>query len=268
MESRSQAPPPVAPSTSPTQGERARVARNSPGPADLEQLSRLAGVGELLAEVVHEVRNGLVSIKTFVQLLPEHRDDPEFQTRFREVTGEEFERIERLLAAVLDQASGQRAAPEARASEPVAVIESVASLLKLRADKRGVELTSECLASGPLAIGDDALRQVLLNLVLNALSVSERGDAVHLATHRRGPFYEIRVEDQGPGVGRADRERIFEPFFTTRSEGAGGLGLAISRRLVEQAGGTLTIRTRPAGGSSFRIRVPLRDGEPEDAGAS
>ena len=62
---------------------------------ELRQLARLAGVGELLAEVVHEVRNGLVSIKTFVQLLPEHRQDPEFETRFREVTRDEFERIER-----------------------------------------------------------------------------------------------------------------------------------------------------------------------------
>ncbi len=225
--------------------------------ADLAALSRLAGLGELLAEVVHELRNGLVSIKTFVQLLPEHRDDPEFQTRFREVTDEEFARIERLLRAVLEQASGQRRHGDNKSADPAAAIAGVATLLKLRADKLGVALHTECSGDGFLGMDEDALRQVLLNLVLNAFSVSSRGDTVRVASERRGALHEIRVKDEGPGVPREQRDRIFEPFFTSRSESAGGLGLAISRRLVEGAGGTLTVRDRPGGGSVFRIRLPL-----------
>lgn len=231
--------------------------------ADLQQLARLAAVGELLAEVVHELRNGLVSIKTFVQLLPEHRDDPEFESRFREVTSEEFDRIERLLGAVLDQAAGNRTSRESQSADPSAAVESVAALLKLRADKLGVSLRNDCHAGGLLGIDDDALRQVLLNLVLNALSVSERGDEVCVVSERRGALFEIRVEDEGPGVRRGDRERIFEPFFSTRSESAGGLGLAISRSLVEDAGGTLTVRERPGGGSCFRVRLPLWESREE-----
>jgi signal transduction histidine kinase len=227
-------------------------------------------VGELLAEVVHEVRNGLVSIKTCVQLLPEHRGEAEFETRFREVTREEFDRIERLLAAVLDQASGRgSSAGESRdspAADPLRAVEGVSALLKLRADKCGVTLVNACREGGLLNIADDALRQVLLNLVLNAFSVCERGDEVRLSTRQHGSFLEIRIEDQGPGVERADRERIFEPFFTTRSESTGGLGLAISRRLVEEAGGTLSLREGEGGGSCFRIRIPFRESDRSDPG--
>lgn len=227
----------------------------------MRRLDRLAALGELLAEVVHEVRNGLVSIKTFVQLFPEHRDDPDFEERFRVVTHDEFERIERLLSSVLRQAGGgsgggddpQGAPPTCGARESV---ESVSALLRLRADRSGVNLVADCDGDASLSITADALRQVLINLLLNAVSVTTQGKEVRVAFQTLGRTGEIRVDDGGPGIPREARERIFEPFYSTGGERSTGLGLAISRHLVEDAGGTLTVRQREGGGSSFRIRIP------------
>ena len=112
---------------------------------DLQHLDRLAALGELLAEVVHEVRNGLVSIKTFVQLLPESGGDEAFADQFRRVTEEEFSRIERLLNSVLAQATPRRDQDRTHfACNTRDVVETTTSLLQLRADKVGVSLQVDC----------------------------------------------------------------------------------------------------------------------------
>jgi len=223
----------------------------------LGHLDRLAGLGELVAEVVHEIRNGLVSIKTFVQLLPEQRDDPNFETRFREITDSEFARIERLLEAVLAQAAGTTTPRAEVRCDLDAVAASVTELIGVRAARVGITLEADLASGSVVAIEPDALRQVLMNLLLNALDVTHAGEAVRLATRGLGRAVELRVEDRGPGVPPEARRRIFEPYFSTRTDRAGGLGLAISRRLVEDASGTLTVRDREGGGSCFRIRLPV-----------
>ena len=225
---------------------------------DLQHLHRLAALGKLLAEVVHEVRNGLVSIKTFVQLLPESGDEDASADQFRRVTQEEFTRIERLLTSVLAQASSQRDATQVRHTcDTQEIVETTIALLRLRADQLGILLRADCTVGGRLPISSDDLRQVLLNLLLNALAVTERGGEIEVCCRRLGPSLEIRVDDRGPGIPVEARERIFKPFLSSHGQRTGGLGLAISRRLVEGAEGTLTVRGREGGGSSFRICLPV-----------
>jgi signal transduction histidine kinase len=103
---------------------------------------------------------------------------------------------------------------------------------------------------------------VLLNLVLNAAQAIPEGDAtqhrIEVRTRRAGDRALIEVTDTGPGVPEAIAERIFEPFFTTRSaQGGTGLGLWLSRTIVEEEGGTLTTRNRPEGGAVFTVSLPL-----------
>jgi signal transduction histidine kinase len=99
----------------------------------------------------------------------------------------------------------------------------------------------------------DALRQVILNLTLNAVDATPAEGRVRLVASA-GAGLEVRVEDQGSGVPVDLRQRVFEPFFTTRAARPGGLGLAISRRLVESAGGTLDVVDAEGGGAAFRLR--------------
>ena len=226
--------------------------------ADVRRLDRLAALGGLVAEIVHEVRNPLVSVKTFLQLLPERRDDPEFLQSFLDIAGDELLRIERLLDLVLDHASPRLPTPEQDGGCDVAeVVAAVVRLVAHRAAAAGVELTTDVATSLPACqLAPDALRQVLLNLTLNALDVTPADGDVRITARSLGRVARIDVEDRGPGVPRALRRRLFEPFFSTKSERPGGLGLAISLRIIDEAAGTLVISDRPGGGSRFRIMIP------------
>ena len=233
----------------------ARLARLD---ADVRRLDRLAALGGLVAEIVHEVRNPLVSVKTFLQLLPERRDDPEFLQSFLDVAGDELVRIERLLDLVLDHASPRLPTPaQDGGCEVAGVVAAVLRLVAHRAAAAGVDLATDVAPALPgCALAPDALRQVLLNLTLNALDATPADGDVRIAARSLGQVVQIDVEDRGPGVPRALRRRLFEPFFSTKSERPGGLGLAISFRIVAEADGTLAITDRPGGGSRFRIRLP------------
>jgi signal transduction histidine kinase len=229
--------------------------------AEVRRLDRLAALGELVAEIVHEIRNPLVSVKTFLQLLPERAAEPEFQGRFREVAAEELRRIERLLDLVLAHASPDAARREDDGAELAAVCESVLQLVSHRAADLGVGV--ELDAPGPalrVAVSGDSLRQVVLNLVLNALDATPRGGRVRVSAAAAGGAAELRVEDEGPGVPAELRERVFEAFFSSKPDAPGGLGLAISRRIVEDAGGTIGAGESPGGGGCFQLRLPLAEG--------
>jgi len=227
----------------------------------VQSLDRRAALGELVAEIVHEVRNPLVSVKTFLQLLPSRLDDREFLEDFRQVVIDEVARLERLLDSVLqhsrpndgDEANGTACVGEA--------FERVARLLDHRASERRVRLERPVEANAPqVAMSRDALRQVVLNLTLNALDAARAVGRVGLDARSRsgsdGRWVEIRVEDDGPGIAPADRRRIFETFYSTRADRPGGLGLAISRRLVETAGGSIRAGEAEGGGAAISVRLP------------
>jgi signal transduction histidine kinase len=238
--------------------------------SDVRRLDRLAALGRMAQELAHEVRNPLVSVKTFLQLLPERRDDPDFTARFLGVVGEELERTLRLLTLVIDYPSAEGAPAEP--ARVAATIEAVLELLRPYARQRGVALASEARsepkasgvheASGPavkevkVALGADALRQVLLNLLLNAIDATPRGAAVSVAMNALPSAVEIVVSDAGAGVAPELRERVFEPFFTTRGVHHGGIGLAIARGLVEQAAGRIRVRATAGGGAAFAVELP------------
>jgi len=230
------------------------------------RLDRLAVIGDLLAEVTHEIRNPLVSIKTFLDLLPDHLSDPEFTGDFRTVVLQELKRMERLLDTILDHArpvsNMNPGSPQCENSRIEQVFGTLVRLLGQRAAERNIEIYSVLDEDLPeVEIGDDALRQILLNLILNALEASPPSSRVTL--HAEGPvptqagsFLEFSVTDEGDGVPEELRTKLFEPFFTSRANRTGGLGLAISKKLVEEAGGSIRVDPGPTGGARFCVRLP------------
>jgi signal transduction histidine kinase len=224
---------------------------------EIRRLDRLSSLGDLLAEIVHEIRNPLVSVKTFLQLLPGREDDPEFTGEFREVVMDEMRRLERLLDSVVQHARPPILTADDEATWVGACLDSLAGLLRHRALDRDVVLESR-VDEGlpPVALSQDVLRQLLLNLALNAIEVTPTGGRVVFSARRTGDGVEVRVDDDGPGVPPELRERIFQPFFSTRRERAGGLGLAISRRLAREVGGRLSVDDSASGGASFRAWLP------------
>ena len=239
----------------------ASLARLTTIDAEVSRLDRLAVLGDMLAEVAHEIRNPLVSMKTFLQLLPDHLDDPEFQGEFRGVVLEELQRMERMLDALLEHArpKSNRVAPETpnRAANLESVFESLNRLLEQRAAQRSLTLSIAFGAvTDEIAIDIDALRQVLLNLVLNALEAAPESTTVTLRAEQLDHTVVISVEDEGEGVPEALRARLFEPFFSTHEDRSGGLGLAITKKLIEDAGGSIRIEDADGGGALFRVELP------------
>ncbi len=228
----------------------------------VRRLDRLAALGGLVSEIVHEVRNPLVSVKTFLQLLPDRLDDPDFHQDFRGVVEEEVARLERMLDDLLRHARPTPARPpvhpEARIADAVA---TTLQLLTYRCRERDVEIVTAIREELPaLAIAEDALRQLLLNLLLNASEVTPPGASIRLVAdwcRRSANHVELRVEDEGPGVDVEARARLFEPFWTTREDGAGGLGLSICKKIVDEAGGAIEVEPGRERGACFRISLPI-----------
>jgi signal transduction histidine kinase len=231
---------------------------------ELARMTRLATLGDLLAETVHEIRNPLVSVKTFLQLLPENLDDPDFHTNFRGQVVDEVRRMERLLDGVLEQARPGGSAEDGPSDACVGtVLQSISRLLEKRAQEKQLRLVVDVGADLPRAsIEEDPLRQVVLNLTLNAFEASPEGGCVRLTARERKGRLALTIDDEGPGVPENERSRLFEPFFSTRAERPVGLGLAVCRRLVSGAGGEISVQAAPgeAGGARFQV---LLSGAPE-----
>jgi signal transduction histidine kinase len=215
---------------------------------------QLAAVGQLAAGVGHELRNPLTSIKMLVQTGLEDdgsRLTPEDLT----VIVGEIRRMERSLQTFLEFARPPR--PERRPVELGAVIRAVLGLVRGRAEHQRVNTALE-MRDGAVTLVADAgqLQQVFVNLVLNALDVMPSGGVLTLAAHRAENRVVVEVADTGPGIPKDMTGRLFQPFVSSKDTGL-GLGLVISRRIVEDHGGTIDASNRPGGGASFRVRLPI-----------
>ncbi len=216
---------------------------------------QLAAVGQLAAGVAHEIRNPLTSIKMLVQAGLEDGDSPRLARDDLRVIEDEVRRMERSLQTFLDFARPSK--PRRRPVELGQVIESVLELIRGRAAKQRVEVRLE-RAPAPIVLTADAdqLQQVLVNLVLTALDAMPTGGVLTVYAGRRSDGgVTIEVADTGPGIARDLMPRLFEPFVSTKETGL-GLGLVISRRIVEDHGGTLEGANRPRGGASFFVQLP------------
>jgi signal transduction histidine kinase len=232
------------------------VARIERADRDVHQLNRLASLGALSTEIAHEIRNPLVSMKTFLQLLPERWGDPEFSDSFLALVANELRRMERLLDVIVEHARPGGETADHRPADVSAAIDANLALLDHRARKQKVRLESKIPGDLPaVTLGEDHLRQVLLNLLLNAIDATFPGGRVVLSAKRVGDSVDIIVSDEGPGVPAEQRSEIFEPFFSTRSGSAGGLGLSITRRIIQDAGGEIRVSNRDAGGAEFAVRL-------------
>jgi signal transduction histidine kinase len=226
---------------------------------ELFRLTRLATIGDLLAEAVHEIRNPLVSVKAFLQLLPDNLDDRDFTENFRENVINEVRRMERLLNSILQQARPKPSEQEQQKAAIGPVLQSVGRLFEKRAQQKQLRLVVDIRADlPPAAIGEDPLRQIVLNLILNALEATPQGGCVTLSASLNSDTLSITVDDEGPGISADERGRLFEPFFSTRDERPVGLGLTVCRSLVEGVEGTIHVEDAPnRAGTRFCVRLPI-----------
>ncbi len=215
---------------------------------------KLAVVGEMAAIMAHEVRTPMGILRSSAQLL---QREAGLGAREHELVGfilSETERLNRLVTMLLECA--RPSPPEFRPHDLYAIIDGVLSLLASRAESAGVDLRTD-LPEPPIVLDCDReqIMQVLLNLVLNALSFVPHGGTIAVSTHRDEDSVWVSVADSGPGVPVDLRERIFDPFFSRR-EGGIGLGLTIVQQIVHVHGGEISVGESAWGGAAFNIRFP------------
>ncbi len=240
--------------------------------ADAAARARLA----FLAMVSHELRTPLNAIIGGLDLIGEAPLDEE-QRRHLRMIGGSAEALLRIIGDILDLAGLEsgKVALERGPFDASALLADTLESFRAQAEAKGLTLDLDAAGLAPGWIESDAarIRQMLVNLVGNALKFTAQGGVRVAARRLPGPVLEITVEDTGPGLSEADRERLFEPFLRAGragrdSLGGTGLGLAICRRIAEALGGTVEATSATQGGARFEIRLPVRDATPPAAPAA
>jgi signal transduction histidine kinase len=217
----------------------------------LARSERLALVGQMLAQITHEVRNPLNAMSLNAELLAEDVQDEEARAMLATIS-DEIARLERLTGRYLELSRGRRA--ELSPADPLEIVRDVVRVEEAALARESVAVRVAGDAGGVGELDVDALRRALRNLVLNAVEAGAQTLEVDVA--RRGERVRIAVTDDGPGMSEAEVARAFDPFFTTKAQGT-GLGLAISRQELEDVGGELGCESTPGEGSVFWIEVPV-----------
>ena len=247
----------------------------------IRRSDRLASLGTLSAGMAHEIKNPLVSIKTFAQLLPERYQDSDFRETFFSLIGHEVDRIDSLVNQLLRFA--RPAKPLLKPMHVHEVLEKALLLIGHRLYQKDIKLTRSWQAEVDTIRADaDQIEQVFLNFFINALDAMKLGGSLTVATEigttetwptaLPGDSVDVReilrvtVQDDGSGIKPEDVAHVFDPFFTTKDYGT-GLGLSVVHGIVQEHGGQIEVESELTRGTSFHILLPLEHFQEEVAAA-
>jgi PAS domain S-box-containing protein len=239
---------------------------------EIRRSESLAALGRFAASIAHEIRNPLVSIKTFTRLLPERYEDEEFRTSFSSLADQEIDRISGLVDHLLNLVR-----PSMVKQETVdlrSLLDDVLQVASVEWAKSGIETVRRNWEIPCLIRGDgEKLKQVFINLIQNAVQAMETGGSLTVALRRLegipspgsgeamlhvSPIGSVvvDVQDTGTGIPPELLDTIFEPFFTTRDKGT-GLGLSICHKIVADHGGKIFVSSALGEGTTFTVCLPL-----------
>jgi signal transduction histidine kinase len=213
---------------------------------------RLATFGQLIGSIGHELRNPLGVIESSLYILDQRVGGDERAHRHVERIGEQLKIANNIISALLDMI---RDRPLSRA--PLSLAATIEAVLSTLNQPRDVTLVVDGVDALPAIDGDAGqIRQVLTNLIENALHAVGSAGQVRISGARSDGGVEVAIEDSGPGVDPDTRRRLFEPLITTKQKGI-GLGLALVKRIVERHGGTVAYEPGPGTGARFVVRLPV-----------
>lgn len=237
----------------------------------IRRSDRLASLGTLSAGMAHEIKNPLVSIKTFAQLLPERYQDSDFRETFSNLIGHEIDRIDSLVNQLLRFA--RPAKPVLAPMHVHNVLEKSLQLVGHRLYQKEIKLTRSWEADVDTIRADaDQLEQVFLNFFLNAMEAMNRGGELRVETEIRAgnewmaaisgsnggsqEVLRVTIRDNGEGIRQEDIPHVFDPFFTTKDYGT-GLGLSVVHGIIQEHGGQIEVESELKKGTAFHIAFPL-----------
>ena len=226
---------------------------------NLRQMDRLASIGTLSASMAHEVKNALVAVKTFVELLiTSNQDAP-----LTDIVGREMKRIDSIVSQMLR--FGGPARPTLGTVHLHQVLDQSLNLVQHHLEGRKIKLLRSLNATPDTVRGDAyQLEQAFINLFFNALDAMGADGVLHVSTEfvpaessatNQSPGVQVIVQDNGIGIPADNLSRLFEPFFTTKPNGT-GLGLPITRRIIEEHRGSIAVTSEPHQGTKFVLSLP------------
>jgi two-component system, NtrC family, sensor kinase len=226
----------------------------------LSNSDKLAALGEFALSVGHEIKNPLTSIKTFCQLVARKFQDPNFIEKFIDIVPFEIERLENVLNQLLSFTKSPARARKVFNVE--SIIDDLLTLMSYEAFKSKVNIIRKYSHSASAIRGaPEQLKQVFMNLFINAIQAMPQGGRLTITTQTVDNFVEISFKDSGYGITEENLNKVFKPFFTTKDNGS-GLGLSITKRIIEEHNGTIFATSHTSEGSNFIVRLPIYVNEP------
>jgi two-component system, NtrC family, sensor histidine kinase HydH len=221
---------------------------------DLRRSERLAVLGKMAAGVAHELRNPLSSIKGLALVLQSKFSGENQDRETANILVQEVERLNRSISELLDYARPQKLQKDE--VDLHVLLHKAVSLLNIDAEAAGVEMVTDFPEILPRIYADeDKLNQVFLNLFLNSIQAMDDGGTLSVVTSKTVDTIKITITDTGCGIASENLGRVFDPYFTTKPEGT-GLGMAMSAKIVEEHGGTITFESSEGQGTSVVVEIP------------
>lgn len=221
----------------------------------LVESERLAALGRLAASIAHEVNNPLGIIKNYLTIISKSFEStPEAQKNVS-IVHEEVDRIAKIVKQLLEF---YRPALERQVELNVTeILTSTLDLISLKLESMGIEIVRQLDSNLYVNGSSNQLKQVFLNLILNARDVMPNGGRLTITAQKNGEFAHIIIRDTGAGISPDELPRIFEPFFTTKKESGTGLGLAVCHGIISSHNGIISAGNNSDGGAEFSIKLPL-----------
>lgn len=225
--------------------------------AQLVRANKLSSLGELAGSIAHEIKNPLISIQGFARRIEKTQDRAK-TLRYAQLIDKEAGRLANVLVKLLDFSRMDE--PRVEESDLNDLVDDTVLFMEHHLTRFKNVTVDIQRSGGPVIVNIDRIhiQQVLVNLINNAAQAMPGGGAIKIGTGVQDTFGFITVTDEGTGIDTEIIGKIFEPFFTTKPKGEGtGLGLSLSKRLIEANGGRIGVETPPGKGSTFRILLPL-----------
>jgi len=220
-----------------------------------QKLQVLATIGETVSTVAHEIKNMLIPIRGFLRRIQENHIREAKVDSYLAIVEQETAKLEKMVKNML---SFGRNAPLHREKVEVSLlIEEVRKILEEEFHEKGIRFVCNCQEGiKPVTLDPEKMHCVLTNLLHNAINASSKGDEVRLLVKHDKNIFQFVVEDEGEGIAQEHMDQIFQAFFTTKPQGT-GLGLVITKQIVEQHGGEIKIKSTPGNGTSIFLNFPV-----------